>query len=144
MDHESFSSSAQNNPRQYETFETHKAARAVEGFVIDDFSNWYLRRSRKRLWVEERTDDKLSGYFTMYEIFIGLSQLLAPFIPFICEEIYQNLKTTDMPESVHLCDYLIADTKAIDETLEQGMNQIRALVESGRALRSKINIKGRY
>jgi isoleucyl-tRNA synthetase len=125
-------------------FETHKAARVIENFVIDDFSNWYLRRSRKRLWVEERTDDKLSGYFTMYEIFIGLSQLLAPFIPFICEEIYQNLKTTDMPESVHLCDYLTVDIKAIDENLEQGMNQIRALVESGRALRSKINIKGRY
>jgi len=125
-------------------FETHKAARAIENFVIDDFSNWYLRRSRKRLWVEERTDDKLSGYFTMYEIFIGLSQLLAPFIPFICEEIYQNLKTTNMPESVHLCNYLTVDTKAIDENLEQGMNQIRALVESGRALRSKINIKGRY
>jgi isoleucyl-tRNA synthetase len=126
------------------TFETHKAARAIENFVIDDFSNWYLRRSRKRLWVEERTDDKLSGYFTMYEVFIGLSQVLAPFIPFICEEIYQNLKTTNMPESVHLCDYLIVDTKAIDENLEEGMNQIRALVESGRALRSKINIKGRY
>jgi len=125
-------------------FETHKAARAIENFVIDDFSNWYLRRSRKRLWVEERTDDKFSGYFMMYEIFIGLSQLLAPFTPFICEEIYQNLKTTDMPESVHLCDYLTVDTKAINENLEQGMNQIRALVESGRALRSKINIKGRY
>jgi len=125
-------------------FETHKAARAIENFVIDDFSNWYLRRSRKRLWMEERTDDKLSGYFTMYEIFIGLSQLLAPFIPFICEEIYQNLKTTDMAESVHLCDYLTIDEKAIDENLEQGMNRIRSLVESGRALRSKINIKGRY
>jgi len=131
-------------PRYMKDFETHKAARAIEDFMIDDFSNWYLRRSRKRLWVEERTDDKLSGYFTMYEIFIGLSQLLAPFIPFICEEIYQNLKTIDMPESVHLCDYLTIDTKAIDENLEQGMNQIRALVEAGRALRSKINIKGRY
>jgi len=131
-------------PGYMKDFETHKAARAIENFVIDDFSNWYLRRSRKRLWVEERTDDKLSGYFTMYEIFIGLSKLLAPFIPFICEEIYQNLKTTDMPESVHLCDYLTVDTEAIDENLEQGMNQIRALVESGRTLRSKINIKGRY
>ncbi|MBE3136444.1 MAG: isoleucine--tRNA ligase [Thermoplasmata archaeon] len=125
-------------------FETHKAARAIESFVIDDFSNWYLRRSRKRLWVEEKTEDKLSGYSTMYEIFIGLSQLLAPFIPFITEEIYQNLRTTEMPESVHLCDYLTVDTKAINEDLEKGMEQIRALVESGRALRSKINIKGRH
>ncbi|MCX6661105.1 MAG: isoleucine--tRNA ligase [Euryarchaeota archaeon] len=126
------------------TFETHKAARAIEDFVIDDFSNWYLRRSRKRLWSEEMTSDKLSGYHTMYEIFIGLSQLLAPFIPFITEEIYQNLKTSEMPESVHLCDYPILDTKAINEDLEKGMEQIRVLVESGRALRSKINIKGRH
>lgn len=126
-----------------EAFETHKAARAIESFVIDDFSNWYLRRSRKRLWVEENTPDKLSGYLTMYEIFVGLSKLLAPFIPFMTEEIYQNIKTADMPESIHLCDYLTVDEKVIDEDLETGMTQIRALVEAGRALRSKINIKGR-
>ena len=126
-----------------ENFETHKAARAIEGFIIDDFSNWYLRRSRKRLWVEEKTRDKLSGYFTMYEIFIGLTKLLAPFIPFITEEMYQNLRTKEMPESVHLCDYLQVDSKAIDDDLEKTMKQIRDLVEAGRALRSKINIKGR-
>jgi isoleucyl-tRNA synthetase len=80
----------------------------------------------------------------MYETFIGLSQLLAPFIPFITEEMYQNLKTSEMPESVHLCNYPILDTKAINEDLEKGMEQIRVLVESGRALRSKINIKGRH
>jgi isoleucyl-tRNA synthetase len=131
-------------PGYMKDFETHKAARAIENFVIDDFSNWYLRRSRKRLWVEERTNDKLSGYFTMYEIFVGLAKLLAPFIPFITEEIYQNLKMDEMPESIHLCDYLRVETNAINEDLEQGMKQIRALVESGRALRSKINIKGRY
>jgi isoleucyl-tRNA synthetase len=127
-----------------ETFEIHKAARAMESFVIDDFSNWYLRRSRKRLWVEEKTQDKLSGYSTMYDLFVGLSKLLAPFIPFISEEVYQNLRTTPMPESVHLCDYVVSDANAIDDTLEKGMEQIRALVEAGRALRSKINIKGRY
>jgi isoleucyl-tRNA synthetase len=123
--------------RFMKSFETHKAARAIEGFIIDDFSNWYLRRSRKRLWVEEKTPDKLSGYFTMYEIFVGLSQLLAPFIPFISEEIYQNLRTADMPESVHLCDYPCVDDKAIDEDLEKGMERIRTLVEAGRALRAK-------
>ena len=127
-----------------EDFEIHKAARAVESFIIDDFSNWYLRRSRKRLWVEEKTEDKLSGYSSMYEIFLGLSKLLAPFIPFITEEIYQNLKTENMPESVHLCDYLTSDEKSIDDGLEQGMQQIRELVEVGRALRSKIGIKVRY
>ncbi|MBN1860793.1 MAG: isoleucine--tRNA ligase [Candidatus Thermoplasmatota archaeon] len=125
------------------SFESHKAARAIESFLIDDFSNWYLRRSRKRLWVEETTPDKLSGYFTMYEVFVGLSQLLAPFIPFITEEIYQNLRTAEMPESVHLCDYPAVHEKAIHDDLEKGMIQIRAVVESGRTLRSKINIKGR-
>jgi len=127
-----------------ETFEIHKAARAIERFIIDDFSNWYLRRSRKRLWVEERTEDKLSGYSSMYDIFLGLSKLLAPFIPFITEETYQNLRTDKMPESIHLCDYLTPDEKAIDDMLEKGMGQIRELVEVGRALRSKIGIKIRY
>jgi isoleucyl-tRNA synthetase len=126
------------------TFEIHKAARAFESFVIEDFSNWYLRRSRKRLWVEEKTTDKLAGYSTMYEIFLGLSKLVAHFIPFITEEIYQNLKTDNMPESVHLCDYIVPDKKLIDEKLEEGMEKIRALVEVGRALRSKVGIKVRY
>ncbi len=130
--------------RNFETFEIHKAARAIENFVIEDFSNWYLRRSRKRLWVEEKTDDKLAGYSTMYDISLGLSKVLAPFIPFITEEIYQNLKTDDMPESVHLCDAQKPDKKLIDKSLEDGMNKIRTLVETGRALRSKIGIKVRY
>jgi isoleucyl-tRNA synthetase len=128
----------------FKTFEIHKAARTVENFVIDDFSNWYLRRSRKRLWIEEKNDDKLSAYSTIYEIFIGLSKLIAPFIPFITEEIYQNLKTKDMPESIHLCDYVKLDEKSINKDLEEGMEKIRALVEVGRALRSKVGIKVRY
>jgi isoleucyl-tRNA synthetase len=125
-------------------FEIHKAARAIETFVIDDFSNWYLRRSRKRLWVEEKTTDKLSGYSAMYDIFLALSKLLAPFIPFITEEIYQNLRTKTIPESIHLCDYLIQDPKLVNTGLEEGMTQIRELVEIGRALRSKIGVKVRY
>jgi isoleucyl-tRNA synthetase len=141
--HSRFNKLVRDVQRYMKDFETHKAARAIEGFIIDDFSNWYLRRSRKRLWVEEKTPDKLSGYFTMYETFVGLSQLLAPFIPFISEEMYLNLRTADMPESVHLCDYPCVDDTAIDEDLEIGMQQIRTLVEAGRALRAKSNIKGR-
>ena len=125
-------------------FEIHKAARAIEEFIINDFSNWYLRRSRKRLWVEERTLDKLSGYSSMYEIFLGISKIIAPLIPFISEEIYQNLKTEDMKESVHLCDYLKSDKKLINKNLEKGMDETINLVEVGRALRSKIGIKVRY
>jgi len=130
--------------KYFKSFEIHKAARTVDNFVIEDFSNWYLRRSRKRLWVEEKTSDKLAGYSTIYDVFLGLSKLLAPFIPFITEEVYQNLKTEDMPESIHLCDYINPDEKQIDKKLEEGMKQIRALVEAGRALRSKIGIKVRY
>ncbi|MCK4829869.1 class I tRNA ligase family protein, partial [bacterium] len=105
---------------------------------------WYLRRSRKRLWIEEKTEDKLAGYSTMYDVFLGLSKVLAPFVPFITEEIYLNLRTDDMPESVHLCDYRQPDNKQVDKYLEEGMDRIRSLVEVGRALRSKIGIKVRY
>jgi len=130
--------------KHMKTFEIHKAARMIENFVIEDFSNWYLRRSRKRFWVEEKTEDKLAGYSTMYDIMLGLVKISAPFIPFITEEMYQNLKTKNMPESVHLCDYVKPDKKMIDENLEKGMEIIRELVEAGRALRSKIGIKVRY
>lgn len=126
------------------SFNTHKAARSVEQFVLEDFSNWYLRRSRKRLWEEEKTKDKLAAYTTIYEIFLGLSQLLAPFTPFITEEIYLNLRTKNMPESVHLCDYPKKNESYVNDELEQGMKQIRGLVEVGRALRSKIGINVRY
>jgi len=128
----------------FNKFEIHKAAREIENFIIEDFSNWYLRRSRKRLWIEEKSNDKLAGYSTMYDVCLGLSKLLAPFVPFITEDIYQNLKTNKMPESVHLCDFVKADDKKINQDLEDGMEKIRALVEAGRALRSKIGIKVRY
>ena len=130
--------------KYFKTFEIHKAARAIEYFLIEDFSNWYLRRSRKRLWVEEKTTDKLAGYSTMYDVCLGLTKLLAPFIPFLSEEMYLNLKTENMPESVHLCDYIQPDEKKINKNLEEGMIKIRELVEAGRALRSKIGIKVRY
>lgn len=133
--------SARNN---IESFDIHKAARLIEKFVLEDFSNWYLRRSRKRLWVEEKTQDKLSGYSTMYDIFNGLIRILAPIIPFITEEMYQNIKTNEMSESVHLCDYPKSEEKYIDEQLEEGMQRLRDLVEIGRSLRSKIGIKVRY
>ena len=129
--------------KYFQTFEIHKSARTLEKFLIEDFSNWYLRRSRKRLWIEEKTENKLAGYSTMYDVFMGLSKILAPFIPFITDEIFLNLRTDDMPESIHLCDYLQCDRKYIDEKLEEGMERIRELVEVGRALRSKVGIKVR-
>lgn len=139
-----FNKTASEVKKYFESFEIHKAARAVVNFVIEDFSNWYLRRSRKRLWVEEKTNDKLAGYSTMYDVCLGLTKLLAPFIPFITEEMYLNLRTDDMLESVHLCHYVTPDEKQVDKKLEEGMNKIRALVEVGRALRSKNGVKVRY
>jgi len=127
-----------------EAFEIHKAARIIEQFLLNDLSNWYLRRSRKRLWVEEKSKDKLAAYTTMYEMFLGLIKLLAPFTPFISEEMYQNLRSDDMKESIHLCNYPSVNMDFIDDDLEKGMQQIRDLVEVGRALRSKIGIKVRY
>ena len=129
--------------RYVSIFEIHKAARAMESFLVDDFSNWYLRRSRKRLWVEEKTQDKLAAYSTMYEVFVGFIRLLAPFVPFISEEMYQNLRTDVMAESIHLDDYPKSAGELIDENLEAGMEKIRDLVEVGRALRSKVGIKVR-
>lgn len=126
------------------SFEIHKAARLIEQFLTNDISNWYLRRSRKRLWVEEKTNDKLAAYTTMYDIFLDFSKIIAPFTPFIAEEIYQNLKTKDMKESIHLCDYPVVNESYINPDLEDGMERIRSLVEVGRALRSKIGIKVRY
>ncbi len=125
-------------------FEIHKAARTLDDFLTEDFSNWFLRRSRKRFWVEEKTADKLAGYSTMYDVFLAFTKILASFTPFITEQIYQNLKTDDMPESIHLCDYPKIDKGLINKELEEGMQQIRKLVETGRALRSKIGIKVRY
>ncbi|MEF8879455.1 MAG: isoleucine--tRNA ligase [Candidatus Thermoplasmatota archaeon] len=139
-----FNNTLQKLEEYMESFEVHKAARCLEDFVIEDFSNWYLRRSRKRFWVEEKTLDKKAGYSTIYETFLSLTKVLAPFTPFITEEIYQNLKTDEMPESVHLCDYNKADKQKIDKNLEKGMEEIRKLVETGRALRSKVGIKVRY
>jgi len=91
-----------------------------------------------------KTTDKLAAYTTIYEIFLGLSTMLAPFTPFITEEIYQNLHTSSMPDSVHLCNYPTVKSDQIDDELEYGMKQIRGLVEVGRALRSKIGINVRY
>lgn len=122
-------------------FEIHKAARDIEGFVIKDFSNWYVRNSRKRFWVEEESIDKIAGYSTLYEVLLILTTLLAPFVPFISEKIYRNLNGG---ESVHLCDYPISNEELIDNELEKKMEKARQIAEGARSLRAKIGIKLRY
>ena len=87
------------------------SSRAITEFV-DKLSNWYIRRSRERFWAGEETDDKISAYKTLYEVLVGLSKLLAPYLPFISEEIYQNLVRNldkNAPESVHFTSFPVAD-----------------------------------
>jgi len=111
---------------------------------LDDLTNWYLRRSRRRFWSEDKVD-KQAGYDTMYEVLMGFSKALAPFLPFITEEIYRNLATlqSDQPESVHLCDYPEADTALRDLELEEAMALIQLAVGLGRTLRARENLRTR-
>ncbi|MEA2053874.1 MAG: isoleucine--tRNA ligase [Candidatus Thermoplasmatota archaeon] len=124
-----------------ENFELHKAARDIEDFVIKDVSNWYIRNSRKRFWLEEETVDKLAGYSTIYELLMTLSKLIAPFVPFISEKIYHSIGEG---ESVHLCDYPVCHEEVIDEELERKMDKVREITELARSLRAKEGIKLRY
>ena len=116
-----------------EKYDVVSSARLIEGF-IDDFSNWYIRRSRKRFQQASQT---------FYQILFSLSKLIAPFTPFISEEIYQGLKTSDDPESVHLCNYPKPDKKLIDKVLESKMEQVREVVTLALAKRAQAGIKVR-
>ena len=112
----------------------------------DELSNWYVRRCRDRYWGSEMTDDKIAAYMTLYEALVTLCKLAAPMIPFMTEEIYQNLVRSvdkDAPESIHLCDYPVADENMIDPTLEYSMDEVLKVVILGRAARNAANIKNR-
>ena len=121
------------------------AARSIEDFV-DDLSNWYVRRSRRRFWKSESDADKLSAYQTLYECLVTLSRLMAPFAPFISEELYQNLvRSADAsaPESVHLDQWPTAEAAQIDQSLNADMRLAMRLASLGRAARSRANLKVR-
>ena len=128
-----------------EKYKITESARAIEEFT-DNLSNWYVRRSRERFWGSEMTDDKAAAYTTLYHILVTMSKVLAPFVPFMSENIYQNLVRTfykDAPESVHLCAFPEADKSAIDKSLESDMDFVLHAVALGRACRNKVNIKNR-
>ena len=119
--------------------------RAVRPFVqfIEDLTNWYIRRSRRRFWKSQDDDDKSQAYATLYHVLIQLTKVAAPFVPFISESIYRNLRSDDMPESVHLCDFPTADGHLRDEELEEAMALVMICVKMGRQLRSEHNLKVR-
>jgi isoleucyl-tRNA synthetase len=122
-----------------------EAGRKIEGFV-DDLSNWYVRRSRRRFWKSENDADKLSAYTTLYECLVTLSKLLAPFTPFLAEEIYQNLVCSvfpEAPDSVHLADFPEADKSKVDRRLSADIRLAMEISSTGRAARSKAGIKVR-
>jgi isoleucyl-tRNA synthetase len=121
------------------------AGRKIEAFV-DRLSNWYVRRSRRRFWKSENDADKLSAYHALYHCLVTLSRLLAPFTPFIAEELYQNLVRSVFPsarESVHLTDFPVADESKIDQQLSDDNRLAMRVSSLGRAARSKAGIKVR-
>ncbi|MBT3191479.1 MAG: isoleucine--tRNA ligase, partial [Verrucomicrobia bacterium] len=125
--------------------DTYDLQRAVRPFVrfIEDLTNWYIRRSRRRFWKSQDDGDKMQAYQTLNYVLLQLSKIAAPFIPFMSETIYQNLRTDDMPESVHLCDFPVADGTNRDPELEAEMASVMTIVRLGRLLRTDHNLKVR-
>ena len=122
-----------------------EAARALQEFV-DDLSNWYVRRSRERFWAKGMEQDKINAYMTLYTCLVTFCKAAAPMIPFMTEEIYQNLvRSVDasQPESIHLCDFPKVEEEYVDKKLEADMDIVLKAVVMGRACRNTANIKNR-
>ncbi len=122
-----------------------EAARALDSFV-DDLSNWYVRRSRDRFWAKGMEQDKINAYMTLYTCLVTISKAAAPMIPFMTEEIYQNMVRSldaNAPESIHLCDFPEVKEEWIDADLEENMKELLKIVVFGRACRNTANIKNR-
>ncbi len=122
-----------------------EAAAALEDFV-DEMSNWYVRRSRERFWAKGMEQDKINAYMTLYTALATICKAAAPMIPFMTEDIYQNLVRSidgDAPESIHLCDFPVAEEKYIDKKLEEDMAELRDAVTMGHACREDAGIKNR-
>ena len=122
-----------------------EAARALQDFV-DDMSNWYVRRCRDRFWAKGMEQDKINAYMTLYTALVTVCKAAAPMIPFMTEEIYQNIVRSvdkDAPESIHLCDFPVYQADQVDETLEADMDMVLKIVVLGRACRNSAAIKNR-
>jgi isoleucyl-tRNA synthetase len=129
--------------QSFEAFDVMAFCLEVEQFVDDRLSNWYVRRNRRRFWKGEQGADKLAAYQTLYTVLLTLTKLIAPVVPFLAEEMYQNLRTAADPESVHLCDYPQTDASVIDEELSADMRALLRLVTLGSAARNSVKIKVR-
>ena len=128
-----------------ENYRIFESSRIMQEFV-DDLSNWYVRRSRERFWQSDMPQDKINAYMTLHTVLVTLAKISAPFIPFMAEQIYQNLvKTVDdsAPTSIHLCDFPSFDSLLIDTELEKSMEQVLQIVVLGRSCRNESNIKNR-
>ena len=122
-----------------------ETARALQEFV-DDMSNWYVRRSRERFWAKGMEQDKINAYMTLYTALVTISKAAAPMVPFMTEDIYQNLVRSldkNAPESIHLCDFPEVKEEWIDKELEENMDDLLKVVVMGRACRNAANIKNR-
>ena len=109
-------------------------------------SNWYVRRSRERFWAKGMEQDKINAYMTLYTALVEICKCAAPMIPFMTEEIYQNLVCSidkNAPESIHLCDFPTVKEAYIDKELEKNMDEVLKIVVMGRACRNAANIKNR-
>ncbi len=126
-------------------FDAAAATKLVEAFV-DDLSNWYVRRSRRRFWKSESDSDKLAAYATLYECLVTLAKVMAPFTPFLSEEMHQNLVRSfdaNAGESIHLADWPVADAARIDRTLSEETRLVMRIASLGRAARAKAQLKVR-
>jgi isoleucyl-tRNA synthetase len=129
-----------------EQYDLTGASRLINDFTVDDLSNWYIRRSRKRFWKGAMGPDKLSAYQTLYTVLMTLAKLLAPFTPFIAERIYLDLNGTtgrEEAESVHLADWPLAELSLVDRPLEDRMKKAQIITSLVRTMREKASIKVR-
>ena len=127
----------------FDNYRVDKFIQKYEKF-LDDLSNWYIRRNRRRFWKSENDIDKTAAYHTLYNVLLTSVKIIAPILPFISEKIYQNLVCNiddSLPESIHLCDYPVIDDKKINQTMVEQVDTIRKIVELGRSARNKADLK---
>ncbi|MER3329048.1 MAG: class I tRNA ligase family protein, partial [Candidatus Kapaibacterium sp.] len=129
--------------RLMDEYELTKAHRLIQEFTINELSNWYIRRNRRRFWKGENDNDKLSAYQTLRRVFVRILQLTASAAPFLSEDLYQRLKKDSEPLSIHLTDFMDVNEDAIDTELEERMDVAQRIVYLARSLREKSQIKTR-